>query len=76
MGGLRASVLAVGEVVSRFDQFEEALRRLCVEHGVALTTDVYACLAVRNLKDGEEPLQDLDLDDMTQPRPLIRIGLL
>jgi hypothetical protein len=73
MGGLRASVLAVGEVMSRFDEFEDALRKLCVEHKVSLSVSSFEDLVVEPLGEGGDPLEHLDMHDGIDPRPPITI---
>jgi hypothetical protein len=76
VGGLRASVPAVGEVMSRFDQFEEALERLCVEHDVSLCVDVYESLVVKPLPAGEAPLDYLVMENSIDQPPVLVVRLL
>jgi hypothetical protein len=54
-----------GAVSKKCDDFIVALNKLCREHGVQLSTELYDGLQVWDLRDGEEPVLCDGIEDMT-----------
>lgn len=54
-------------MTAKFDSFVSALRDLCREHGVALSTTMYDGIQVWDLKPGAEPLHVNGIEDETLP---------
>lgn len=50
---------------SNFDKFKSALISLCKEHGMTITTSGYDGIEVWPLYDGREPLENYELENMT-----------
>lgn len=51
----------------KYDKFVNALRKLCIEHGVILAIDGVGDLCIGDMRDPQDPLLNCVLQDETTP---------
>lgn len=53
-------------MTAKFEKFEAALRALCIEHGVCLTTNSYGYIEVANMTEWSGPIWQDCIEDGTE----------